>query len=179
MSARIDLDTACAAFAARSGAERPQVAMVLGSGLGGLADHITDATRVSFADVPGMASPGVEGHRGQFVVGKLGSVSVIAMQGRVHLYEGHEPERVVHGVRVMAKLGARALIVTNAAGGIAPTFGPGTLMLIDDHINLTGRNPLVGANDAALGPRFPDMTSAYDPELSALCLLAEIGRAHV
>lgn len=145
---------------------------MLGSGLGGLAARILDATAVSYGDVSGMPTSGVAGHAGRFVIGSLAAVPVIAMQGRVHLYEGHSPDRVAFGVRVMAALGARALIVTNAAGGIAPGLAAGSLMLIDDHLNLTGRNSLVGVNDDALGPRFPDMTHAYDRELIALCKVA-------
>ncbi len=145
---------------------------MLGSGLGGLATRITDASVVGYGDVSGMPTSAVPGHAGRFVMGHLASVPVIAMQGRVHLYEGHAPDRVVFGVRVMAALGARVLIVTNAAGGIAPSMTAGSLMVIDDHLNLTGRNGLVGVNDDALGPRFPDMTRAYDQDLAALCTMA-------
>jgi purine-nucleoside phosphorylase len=117
-----------------------------------------------------MPTSEVAGHVGRFVAGELGGVSVVAMQGRVHLYEGHAADLVVRGVRIMVALGARVLIVTNAAGGIASRLTPGTLMLIDDQLNLTGQNCLVGPNDDALGPRFPDMTHAYDKQLSLIAL---------
>lgn len=167
---RNDIDVACQQLRTR-GVTVPKVALVLGSGLGGLAERIADPRIVSYGDVSGMPTSGVAGHAGRFVMGTLASVPVIAMQGRVHLYEGHTPDRVAFGVRVMAALGARVLIVTNAAGGIAPDLAAGSLMVIDDHLNLTGRNSLVGINNDALGPRFPDMTCAYDRDLAALCML--------
>lgn len=148
----------------------PQVALVLGSGLGGLADQIANARSVNYADVTGMPTSAVAGHAGRFVIGEIAGVPVIAMQGRVHLYEGHDADDVVFGVRLMASLGASFLIVTNAAGGIDPSLNAGTLMLIDDHMNLTGRNCLIGANDDTVGPRFPDMTHAYDEALLALAI---------
>lgn len=150
------------------GIGEPKVALVLGSGLGGLANQLKQAVTVDYADVGGMPTSTVAGHAGRFVAGELAEVPVIAMQGRAHLYEGHSAEDVVRGVRIMAGLGARVLIVTNAAGGITSSLAAGALMLIDDHLNLTGHNCLVGPNDDALGPRFPDMTHAYDKELSAL-----------
>jgi len=163
------IELACQQLRAR-GVREPQVALVLGSGLGGLADHVLHPVCVDYGDVSGMPTSAVTGHSGRFVAGELAGVPVIAMQGRVHLYEGHAADVVVRGVRMMCALGARALIVTNAAGGVAPRLSAGTLMLIDDHLNLTGSNCLVGPNDDALGPRFPDMTHAYDPALSALAL---------
>ncbi len=146
---------------------RPRVMFVLGSGLGALADELEDAVRIPFAEIPGFAAATVEGHAGTLVAGRLEGVECIALQGRYHLYEGHPPERVVLPIRVMAALGARTLIVTNAAGGINQTFRAGDLMLIDDHINFMGRNPLIGP----LVPgdiRFPDMTEPYDRGLQRL-----------
>lgn len=148
----------------------PQLALVLGSGLGGLADELEGSVSIPYADIPGMGRSSVQGHAGRLVSGKLAGVSVIVMQGRLHPYEGHELESVVLGVRIMLSLGASTLIVTNAAGGLDPNVAAGSLMLIDDHINLSGRNCLVGPNDDALGPRFPDMSAAYDPELRARCM---------
>lgn len=146
----------------------PDFAIVLGSGLGALADELGEARSVDYARVPGMPSPGVAGHSGRFVLGRLEGKRVVAMQGRVHLYEGHSPQTVVLGVRLMLKLGAPRVLLTNAAGGISPQLCPGDLMLIEDQINLTGRNCLEGPNDEALGPRFPDMTEVYDASLRAL-----------
>jgi purine-nucleoside phosphorylase len=147
---------------------RPRIALVLGSGLGALADDLIDARACPFQDIPGMAPSGVVGHAGRMVSGVLDGVNVIAMQGRLHPYEGHDLDTVVLGVRAMLRLGAETLIVTNAAGGLDPALTPGSLLAIEDHINLTGRNCLVGPNDATLGPRFPDMSAAYDRELFAL-----------
>jgi purine-nucleoside phosphorylase len=143
----------------------PKVALILGSGLGAYADTLEGRVAVPFGDVPGMPASGVVGHAGNFVFGTVAGIGVVAMQGRIHLYEGHDPREVVLGVRVMRELGAEVLIVTNAAGGVGPGLEPGTIMLIDDHINLTGRNPLVGPTELELGPRFPDMTRAYDVDL--------------
>jgi len=151
---------------------QPRVALVLGSGLGALADDFNDSVTMPYASIPGMGSSSVQGHRGRLVAGRLEGVDVIAMQGRLHPYEGHPLEVVVLGVRLMLSLGARTLIVTNAAGGLDPHLPAGSLMLIDDHINLSGRNCLVGPNDDALGPRFPDMSRAYDAELTTVCLEA-------
>lgn len=147
--------------------ETPQVALVLGSGLGSLADEIEGGVSVGYGEVPGMRASAVVGHAGRFRTGRLFGHQVIAMQGRVHLYEGHSPTHVVMGVRLMLQLGARTLLISNAAGGIREDLTPGTLMVIDDHINLTGKNCLVGPDDPALGPRFPDMSEAYDLQLRA------------
>jgi purine-nucleoside phosphorylase len=146
-------------------AARPSVAIVLGSGLGAFGDTLDGVEKVAYRDVPHMASPAVEGHAGNFCFGTVAGTPVVCMQGRVHLYEGHPVERVVQGVRTMARLGASLVLIANAAGGLEAAWSPGDLMVITDHVNLTGNSPLVGGNDAALGPRFPDMTSAYDPEL--------------
>lgn len=149
-------------------AREPRVALVLGSGLGGLTDAFTERVALPYAHIPGLPQTSVPGHAGQLVAGKLEGVEVIAMQGRLHPYEGHSLAQVVLGVRVMLRLGAGTLIVTNAAGGIDPKLAPGSLLAITDHINLTGQNCLVGPNDPALGPRFSDMSEAYDPGLIEL-----------
>ncbi|MFS8637518.1 MAG: purine-nucleoside phosphorylase [Gemmatimonadota bacterium] len=143
---------------------RPRVMLVLGSGLGPLADELEDAVRIPYAEIPGFAPVTAEGHKGVFVAGTLEGVECLALQGRYHLYEGHPPEAVTLPVRVGAALGARTLIVTNAAGGLDPTFRAGDLMIIQDHINLMWRNPLIGpALDGEA--RFPDMSEPYDGEL--------------
>ncbi len=146
----------------------PQVGLVLGSGLGALADNIQGAVKIAYGDIPYMPVVSVSGHAGRLVVGEIAGVRVACLQGRVHMYEGHAPERVVFGVRLLARLGCFAVLLTNAAGGIRKSFRPGSLMLINDHLNLTGTNPLLGPNDEALGPRFPDMTRPYDPRLASL-----------
>lgn len=143
---------------------RPSVALILGSGLGGLAESVGDAVAVPYAEIPGFASTTVEGHAGRLVAGTLEGVDVVVFQGRYHAYEGHDPRDLATPVRTAAALGAGTLVVTCAAGGVARRLGPGTLMCITDHINLMGRNPLVGpAREGE--PRFPDMTDAYDPAL--------------
>jgi purine-nucleoside phosphorylase len=145
--------------------EPPEIALVLGSGLGAVAGALESAVAVRYAEVPGMPTSAVVGHAGRFCLGKLAGRNVVAMQGRVHLYEGYSAEQVVFGVRLMLRLGARTLIVSNAAGGIRADLTPGTIMVIEDHLNLTSHNCLRGPDDPALGPRFPDMTAAYTPEL--------------
>ena len=150
----------------------PQVALVLGSGLGGFADTLEGSTKIPYAEIPGMPSSAVAGHAGNLVLGTAEGTRCVAMQGRVHLYEGHEPRDVVFGLRVMIRLGARTVIITNAAGGVAPSFVPGDLMLIEDHLNLTGMSSLTGPNDDDMGPRFPDMSEAYDRGLRELALSA-------
>jgi purine-nucleoside phosphorylase len=143
----------------------PEVALVLGSGLGTAAETFTERVAIEYGDLPDMPTSAVPGHAGRFNIGRFGGRRVIAMQGRVHLYEGYTAEQVVFGARLMLLLGARTLIVTTAAGGIRPDLTPGTLMLIEDHLNLTGHNCLSGPNDEALGTRFPDMSAAYDHAL--------------
>ena len=143
---------------------RPQIALVLGSGLGGFADSLTDATRIPYADIPAFPRSTAIGHAGQMVLGRVDSVPVAAMQGRVHLYEGYSPQEVTFPIRVFSRMGIRAVILTNAAGGINLGYSQGALVLIRDHINLQGVNPLVGANDDRFGLRFPDMTHAYARE---------------
>jgi purine-nucleoside phosphorylase len=140
---------------------RPRVGLVLGSGLGAFADELDAAVRIPYAKIPGFPVSTAVGHAGRLVVGKAGGVPVAAMQGRVHLYEGYSARDVVFPMRVLARLGVRAVILTNAAGGINLEFKQGALVVIRDHINLQGSNPLVGPNEEKFGPRFPDMTQAY------------------
>jgi purine-nucleoside phosphorylase len=149
------------------GGRRPQVAIVLGSGLGFLADEVRDPIRIPYAGIPGFPAPGVAGHKGELVAGTLESVPVLVQNGRFHLYEGHGADVAGLPVRVFATLGVRTLIVTNAAGGVRPTFQAGTLMLIADHLNLMFRNPLTGPVLEG-EERFPDMSAAYDPALRTL-----------
>ncbi|MEP6590377.1 MAG: purine-nucleoside phosphorylase [Gemmatimonadota bacterium] len=163
-SATDQIAAATAAVRARLGSQRPKVAIVLGSGLGGLADQVEQPTRIGYADIPGFHVPTVQGHKGELVAGMLGGVPVIMQSGRFHMYEGHPAQTSVLPVRVFAALGVETLIVTNAAGGIRRTFTPGTLMLLSDHINLTGRNPLEGPVLEG-ETRFPDMSVAYDAGL--------------
>ncbi len=155
--------------------ERPAVALVLGSGLGELADEFEQAVRIPFSDVPGFVAPGVAGHRGMLVAGRLEGVPCIALQGRFHLYEGHGPAAVALPTRVMLALGARTLLVTNAAGGLNRSFEPGDLMVIDDHIDLLWRSPLRGPVRAG-EERWPDMARPYDATLQALA--QDVALAH-
>lgn len=145
--------------------DKPYVGLILGSGLGGLADKIENPIKIKYSDIPNFPISTVEGHAGQLVVGKLGDQNVIAMQGRFHFYEGYNLQEVCFPVRVMIHLGIENLIVTNAAGGSNSEFNPGDLMIIKDHINFTGQNPLHGKNLDELGPRFLDMSYAYNKEL--------------
>lgn len=140
---------------------RPKIGLVLGSGLGAFADSLSDATRIPYAEIPSFPQSTAIGHAGQLVIGRAGEVPVAAMQGRVHLYEGYSPEEVTFPIRVFARMGICAVILTNAAGGINLSYSQGALVLISDHINLQGSNPLVGLNDDRFGVRFPDMTQAY------------------
>jgi purine-nucleoside phosphorylase len=143
------------------------VAVVLGSGLGAFAGQLANARSVSFAELPGLPRATVLGHEGRFVAGELAGVPVLAQQGRLHAYEGHDAATVSFPARVLGVLGARALVLTNAAGAANRELEPGDLMRITDHINLTARNPLVGPNEETLGARFPDLSRAYTPELAA------------
>ena len=146
----------------------PQAAIVLGSGLGDFADTLTDAVSMPYADLPHWPPATVVGHAGRLVVGTRAGRRVAALAGRAHFYEGHPLETVVFATRVMARLGVRQLILTNAAGGINTSFAQGTLMVIDDHINMLGSNPLMGANDERFGVRFPDMSEVYSARLRAI-----------
>jgi purine-nucleoside phosphorylase len=157
------LDDCIFAIRKRYAGEVPRVGVVLGSGLGRFADAF--AVKIPYGDLPHMVASGVAGHAGNFCFGTTSGVPVVCMQGRVHAYEGHSIDTVVHGVRVMARLGVQCVLLTNAAGGLDPAMKPGDLMAIADHVNLTGASPLVGPNDDVLGPRFPDMTGAYDPAI--------------
>jgi xanthosine phosphorylase len=149
------------------GVAPPRIGIVLGSGLGGVADAVDDAVEVGYDELPGFPRPGVEGHRGRAVLGLLGGVPVTVLQGRAHLYEGASPADLATPVRALRLAGADTLVLTNAAGSLREDLAPGGLMLIADHVNLTGANPLVGPNDDALGPRFPSLRDAYDPALRA------------
>ncbi len=153
----------------------PRVGVILGSGLGAFGDALDGVVRVPYREIPHMPSPSVSGHAGNLCLGTIGGVPVACLQGRSHLYEGHGLDTAVFGVRLLARLGAGAVLLTNAAGGIRASFQPGTLMLVRDHVNLTGMNPLVGPNDATMGPRFVDMTRAYDAALGELAKKAAAG----
>jgi len=146
------------------------VAIVLGSGLGGFADGLTDATAVPYDQIPGFARATVEGHAGRLVIGKAGDSLIAAQQGRFHFYEGYSLEDVTFPIRVLKLLGVRTLILTNASGALNVEYTPGSLMVITDHINLMGVNPLIGPNDERFGPRFPDLTNVYSPELQDIVL---------
>jgi purine-nucleoside phosphorylase len=148
--------------------EAPALGVVLGSGLGAFAEQLTDSTRLRYADIPGMPGAAVAGHAGELVHGTLGTTRVACLSGRAHAYEGYPVDQVVFGVRLLAQLGCRAVLLTNAAGGLGQGFAAGDLMLITDHLNLTGKNPLaVPSGELPEGPRFVDMTRAYDPRLLA------------
>jgi purine-nucleoside phosphorylase len=152
--------------------EQPLIAVVLGSGLGSFADDMTGAVRIPYSDIPHFSRSTAVGHAGQLVLGKVGDCPVVVMQGRVHLYEGYPAQQVAFPVRVFGRLGVRAAILTNAAGGINLDYGQGRLVVIRDHINLQGQNPLVGPEDARLGPRFIDMTEAYSKSYRQMALAA-------
>jgi len=153
---------------------RPKIALVLGSGLGAFADEFETATKIPYAKIPHFPRSTAIGHVGQLVLGKVGGIPVAGMQGRVHLYEGYSAKQVAFPARVFARMGVKALIVTNAAGGINLNYSEGALVALRDHINLQGANPLIGPNDDRSGPRFPDMTRAYDPEFRRFA--AEAGK---
>ena len=161
-----DARKAAKLVSSRAPQAKPKVGLVLGSGLGGLADEVQNAVALSFDELPGFPPPTVEGHAGRLVVGKLEGVDVACLQGRVHLYEGHPASTVKPLVRTLKLLGCDTLVATNAAGALDVDATPGSLMLVTDHINMQGTNPLVGRNDDDFGPRFPAMTGAYDAELA-------------
>jgi purine-nucleoside phosphorylase len=150
--------------------ETPRVAIVLGSGLGAFADDFEDAVGISYEEIPGFSRSTAQGHAGKLVVGTVDSVPVAAMQGRVHFYEGYSLEQVTFPIRVFKLLGIKTLILTNAAGGVNVQLSQGALMVLTDHLNLMGDNPLRGVNDERFGPRFPDLTAVYAPELQAMAM---------
>jgi purine-nucleoside phosphorylase len=143
----------------------PRVGIVLGSGLGGLADELEEPVAISFAELPGWPAATGPGHVGRLLLGRLAGVPVVMLQGRFHMYEGNDPGLVVQPVLLFGRLGVGIAVLTNAAGGVNPAFGPGTLMVIEDHLNLTGRTPLLGPNADEIGPRFQDLTDAWSPGL--------------
>jgi len=161
-----ELAAAVASVRRRARGAQPTVGLILGSGLGSFADRLEEATAIPYGDIPGFAASTVPGHAGRLVIGRRGGRTCVAMQGRIHYYEGHSAAQVAFPARVLVALGARTLVITNAAGGLR--HPPGTLMLIRDHINLFHDSPLRGENDDRVGPRFPDMTRAYPAELRAL-----------
>jgi purine-nucleoside phosphorylase len=151
----------------KRGVTAPKVGLVLGSGLGAFADTLTGLVKIPYAEIPHFHASSVIGHSGNLCFGTVAEVPVVCMQGRVHSYEGHAPSAVVHGVRTMAKLGVSCVLITNAAGGLEASWSAGDLMMITDHLNLTGQSPLTGPNNESLGARFPDMSQAYDRALQA------------
>lgn len=157
---------------------RPRTGLILGSGLGAFADALENAVSIPYSEIPGFVAPTVSGHAGCLVIGEVAGEPVAVMSGRIHAYEGHDLDEVTLPVRILRQMGVRRLVVTNSSGGLDPSLGAGTLMLITDHINLTGVNPLVGANEPRFGTRFPDMSYAYDPTLSdeARAAAAEMGQ---
>ena len=167
MSMYDDVQAAAAAVRAKVKTP-PQVGLILGSGLGAFADKLEHATRIDYAEIPGFPQSKVAGHKGCLVLGERAGASCVAMQGRVHMYEGHSAATVAFPARVLVALGAKVLIITNAAGGLNPSWSPGTLMLIRDHIDMLRDHALRGPNDERLGPRFPDMTHAYAADLRLL-----------
>lgn len=156
-----------AALKAKFPSEFPKTALVLGSGLGPLADRIERPSDVSYRDIPGFPEPSVDGHHGRLRIGSLSGHPVVCMQGRLHAYEGHAAQALAVPIRILRGMGVERLVLTNAAGGLSLDKPAGTLMIVSDHINLSGQNPLIGPNDPKIGPRFPDMSRAYDPELRA------------
>jgi len=144
---------------------KPRFGVVLGSGLGDFVTQVTEVLNVPYDDIPGFHASAVEGHAGRLIIGHLDGVAVAVMQGRIHFYEGHDIQHVVFPVRALVHLGCKRLVITNAAGGINTSYSPGDLVLIRDHINVMGTHPLIGPNDAELGPRFPDMTDIYSTNM--------------
>lgn len=159
-------DEAVATIRARSAKPfLPRVGVVLGSGLSAFGNVVEEATRIPYADIPHFPRPTAQGHKGELVLGEVSGVPVAVMSGRVHFYEGYSEQQVVYPVRVLGRLGVSTIILTNAAGAVDRSFRPGDFMALSDHLNLTGKNPLMGPNDPALGPRFPDMSQPYDHAL--------------
>jgi purine-nucleoside phosphorylase len=163
-----------AKFILRKTKLRPQIALVLGSGLGAFADEFSNAARIPYAKIPHFPRSTAIGHAGQLVLGTVDGIAVAGMQGRVHLYEGYSARQVAFPMRVFSRMGVKAVILTNAAGGINLSYSAGALVALRDHINLQGANPLIGVNDDRFGPRFPDMTRAYDPDFRNF--VAEAGK---
>jgi purine-nucleoside phosphorylase len=163
-----DRATSAAEFILTHTALRPRIGIVLGSGLGAFAGQLADATAIPFAEIPHFPQSTVPGHSGRLVVGAVADVPIAVMQGRVHAYEGYSSDEVTFPIRVLGRMGVTQLILTNAAGGINPAFKQGQLVLLADHINLSGRNPVAGANDERFGPRFFDMSEAYSARLRQL-----------
>jgi len=161
------IENGAAAIRARFGDGFPRTVLVLGSGIGRFAERLEDAQSLSYATIPGFAPSTVLGHAGKLMAGSLAGKPLAIMAGRIHLYEGHPPQAIAAMIRILRTVGVERLILTNAAGGLRPEMIPGTLMIIDDHINFSAQNPLVGPNDERFGPRFPDMSFAYDPDLRA------------
>jgi purine-nucleoside phosphorylase len=162
MDDQFTLAETAAKFVLQRTSLRPRIGLVLGSGLGGFADSLADTTRIPFAEIPSFSRSTAIGHAGQLVIGKADDIPIAVMQGRVHLYEGYSAQQVAFPMRVFGRMGIRAVILTNAAGGINLTYKQGALVVLSDHINLQGDNPLAGPNDDRFGVRFPDMTHAYD-----------------
>ncbi len=169
------LDACVATIRAKAGGFTPTLGVILGSGLGAFADSLERPVALDYRELPDFPASSVHGHAGRLVLGFRGQVPIVAMQGRVHFYEGYAPWQVAFPARVLCRLGVKHLTVTNAAGGINPAFAVGDLMAITDHLNLAGHNPLIGRNDEALGPRFPDMSHAYEP--GALAVLRRVAKA--
>lgn len=165
-----ELANATARFIQERTALRPQIGLVLGSGLGAFADDLLDPVKIPFAEVPNFQQSTALGHTGNIVIGTFAGIPLLAMQGRVHYYEGYSMEQVVFPIRVMAAFGIKSVILTNAAGGISEMLEQGCLVVLSDHINLMGTNPLIGRNDERLGLRYPDMTTAYDPEYRKIAI---------
>jgi len=168
MTDQFTLAESAAQFVLQRTPLRPRIGLVLGSGLGSFADSLSEASKIPFHEIPSFSRSTAIGHAGQMVIGKAGGVPVAVMQGRVHLYEGYSAEQVAFPMRVFGRMGIRAVVLTNAAGGINLTYKQGALVVISDHINLQGANPLVGPNDDRFGVRFPDMTHAYDRSYRAM-----------
>ena len=171
---RHGVTAAAAAVRAALGPDLPRIGLILGTGLGHLADALGDVKSVGYDALPHMPVSTVESHHGRLLRGTLAGVPVLAMQGRFHLYEGYSAQEVAFPVRVLAALGVEVLLISNAAGGMNPLFRRGDLMLVTDHLNLQGANPLIGPNDDAVGPRFPDMSEPYDADLRSLALDAAL-----
>jgi purine-nucleoside phosphorylase len=161
-------------FIKRQVKTEPAIGIILGTGLGGLVDEIKKRTAIDYGDIPYFPLSTVESHHGKLILGNLGGKNVVAMQGRFHFYEGYSMEQITLPVRVMKFLGAKTLIVSNAAGGLNPNFRKGDIMMIVDHINLLGQNPLIGPNDDSIGPRFPDMSEPYSKELIKIAMQAAL-----